>query len=345
MKISNTFLFWVLQLIGWGTPIIINASAKYSSPKLSNIYVTAETLILIISGIIASSLLRVFLKRNITFNKFNRKEWKFIIIGYIGASLLFSSLMFLAIPVGNLLNKTEITLSSLLIISSIVNAFVFMFFWLVLYLSIKLTRQYRSNQIKNLQLETALKDSELNTLKGQINPHFMFNSLNNIRGLMLEDVEKSRDMITRLSEMLRYSLTKNKIDTIALKEELEMVDNYIELSKIQFEDRLQYSFNIDGTLLNVEIPPMVVQMLIENAIKHGISSLRQGGSIHLSITELQKQLIIIVSNSGVLTKNSSSTHVGIQNIKKRLALLYKEKASFNLKAENNTVIATIKLPL
>lgn len=345
MKISNTILFWVLQLLGWGAPIVINASAKYSSPKLNNIYVTAETLLLIISGIITSSLLRSYLKHNITFNTFNTKELKHIVIGYIGASLLFSSSMFLAIPLGNLLNETNITVSSLLVLSSIINAFIFMFFWLVLYLSIKLTRQYRSNQIKNLQLETALKDSELNTLKGQINPHFMFNSLNNIRGLMLEDVEKSRDMITRLSEMLRYSLTKNKVDTIALKEELEMVDNYIELSKIQFEDRLQYSAKVDDTLLHVEIPPMIIQMLIENAIKHGISSLRQGGSINLSISERQKQLIIVVSNSGTLTENNTSTHVGIQNIKKRLALLYKANASFNLKAENNTVIATIKLPL
>ncbi len=173
----------------------------------------------------------------------------------------------------------------------------------------------------------------------------MFNSLNNIRGLMLEDVEKSRDMITRLSEMLRYSLTKNKIDTIVLKEELEMVDNYIELSKIQFEDRLRFSSQVDEKLLNVEIPPMIIQMLVENAIKHGISNLRNGGNISLSISESKKQLIIKVSNSGVLTESKSTTKVGLDNIKKRLALLYKDEASFFLKAEDNTVIATIKLPL
>ena len=345
MKISNTILFWILQCIGWGIPVIINASVKYGNDKLNNTYVTLETLLLITSGIIASTALRVYLKRNISFNKFNTKEWKHIIIGYITASILFSAFMFLAIPLSNVLNDAPKPISTLAIISSVVNAFIFIFFWLILYFSIKLTRQYRSNQIKNLQLEAELKDSELNTLKGQINPHFMFNSLNNIRGLMLEDVEKSRDMITRLSEMLRYSLTKNKVDTITLKEELDMVDNYIELSKIQFEDRLQFSSQVDDNLLAVDIPPMIIQMLIENAIKHGISNLREGGNIQLSISEAQKQLQIKVSNSGTLTENSTSTQVGLQNIKKRLALLYKNNASFNLKAENNTVIATIKLPL
>ena len=89
-----------------------------------------------------------------------------------------------------------------------------------------------------------LKQAQLNTLKGQINPHFMFNSLNNIRGLMLEDVERSREMLTKLSEMLRYSLTKASNNAIALSEELEMVENYIELSKIQFEDRPHYQESV-----------------------------------------------------------------------------------------------------
>jgi len=277
--------------------------------------------------------------------KFNKKEWVHILLGYFGASILYVSLLFLAIPLNNALNVASKPLSAIVFISSAINGFLFIFFWLTLYLSIKLTRQYRSNQIKNLQLETAVKDSELNTLKGQINPHFMFNSLNNIRGLMLEDVEKSRDMITRLSEMLRYSLTKDKVDTIALKEELEMVGNYIELSKIQLEDRLRFSSQIDEKLLNVEIPPMIIQMLIENAIKHGISNLRNGGNINLSVSESKRQLVITVSNSGLMTENKSTTKVGLDNIKKRLALLYEDEASFFLKAENNTVVATIKLPL
>ena len=97
--------------------------------------------------------------------------------------------------------------------------------WLVTYLVIKLLLKLNRDRIERLELNTTLKQAQLNTLKGQINPHFMFNSLNNIRGLMLEDVEKSREMLTKLSEILRYSLTKNNVDSIPVHEELEVVEN------------------------------------------------------------------------------------------------------------------------
>ena len=185
----------------------------------------------------------------------------------------------------------------------------------------------------------------MNTLKGQINPHFMFNSLNNIRGLMLEDVEKSRDMLTKLSEMLRYSLTKNSVDGIALAEELEMVDNYIALSKIQFEDRLEFHKSVAEDTLQQQIPPMIIQLLVENAAKHGISNLKNGGTIDLEVTKNTEQLNIQVKNTGKLQIAKNSTQVGLKNIKQRLKLLYGEKAAFSLKEVEDNVIANITIPL
>lgn len=345
MKLSNNILFWVLQLFGWGVPSTLNAFGKYFNGTLKTDYIIAESILFIVSGITYSTCLRYYLKKNITFNKFSNREWLKIILSYLFFSSLFFGSLLLAKPLFEQFHDKEYNFTKIVYGVTLLNAFLYIFFWLLSYLSIKVNRSYRKNKIETLKLETELKASELNTLKGQINPHFMFNSLNNIRGLMLEDVEKSREMITRLSEMLRYSLTKNKIDTIALKEELEMVNNYIELSKIQFENRLQFSSQVDNKLLNIEIPPMIIQMLIENAIKHGISNIREGGSVILSIIEAQKKVIIKVSNSGALTENKSTTKVGIENIKKRLVLLYKDQASFTLKTENNLVIATIKLPL
>src|SRR5690606_39358999 len=109
----------------------------------------------------------------------------------------------------------------------------------------------------------------IDTLKGHVKTHSMFNSLNNIRGLKLEEVERSREMLTKLSEILRYSLTKNKLNDIPVEEELEMVDHYIDLSKIQFEDRLKFTKRVDPDTLELDIPPMLIQLLVENAIKHG----------------------------------------------------------------------------
>lgn len=228
--------------------------------------------------------------------------------------------------------------------TNIFNWFIW-FIWFVAITGFDLYRQVKQTKIKNAELQVNLKASQLNTLKGQINPHFMFNSLNNIRGLMLEDVDKARNMLTSLSETLRYSLTKSNTDSIALEDELEMVENYIEISKIQFEDRLQFETNIDKNTLNTQIPPMIIQMLIENAIKHGISNLKSGGKVNLEAGIKDDQLQIEVANTGTLKQNKNSTQVGLENIKKRLELLYGEAAMFSLKEIENQVVATIKIPL
>jgi len=227
----------------------------------------------------------------------------------------------------------------------ILNYFIYFLVWTGFYVAIKGLMELNKGRETRLQLETTLKESQLNTLKGQINPHFMFNSLNNIRGLMLEDVDRARNMLTSLSETLRYSLTKSDANAIALEDELEMVKNYIEISKIQFEDRLQFHTNIEEPTLNILIPPMIIQMLIENAIKHGISNLKEGGKVSLTTKIKDNQLAIEVTNTGKLTQNEHSTQLGLKNIKQRLKLLYSDAATFHLSEIGDQVVATIKIPL
>jgi two-component system LytT family sensor kinase len=217
--------------------------------------------------------------------------------------------------------------------------------WFVCFTALNLFREVKETKLKNVELAATLKESQLNTLKGQINPHFMFNSLNNIRGLILEDTNKARKMLTSLSETLRYALTQSSINAIALEKELEIVEKYIEISKIQFEERLQFKRSIDASSLHIKIPPMLIQMLVENGIKHGISNLKNGGEITLITKIKEGNLFIKVTNSGSLRNKSESTELGLQNIKKRLHLLYGKEAFFNLKEEHNNVVATIKIPL
>jgi two-component system LytT family sensor kinase len=217
--------------------------------------------------------------------------------------------------------------------------------WFIIYLFIKVIDNLKNEKIERVEIEKNLKESQLNTLKGQINPHFMFNSLNNIRGLILENPAKSREMITRLSEMLRYSLTKSEVNTIALEEEIEMVENFIAISKIQLEDRLQFVSDIDEDSKRLQIPPMIIQMLIENAVKHGISQLKEGGVVHLNIKRENSVLHIEVNNTGLLSQEVSTTQVGLKNIQRRLRLLYGEIATFELYEIENEVIAKILIPI
>ena len=194
-------------------------------------------------------------------------------------------------------------------------------------------------------LEGSLKDARLNVLKGQINPHFMFNSMNNIRALMLEDVDKSRAMITSLSEMLRYSLNSSKREKVSLKEELEIVNHYIALAGIQLEDRLVFTLENQIEERQILIPPMIIQMLVENAIKHGIGKAKNGGKLAVKIAKEASNLLISVANDGRLSQEKSETGIGIENIKKRLELLYNSKANFTLEENNHMVTATITIPL
>ncbi|TCI85335.1 sensor histidine kinase [Tenacibaculum sp. M341] len=222
------------------------------------------------------------------------------------------------------------------------------FNWIVWFVSITaldLFEEVKASKIKNIALQATLKDAQLNTLKGQINPHFMFNSLNNIRGLMLEDVPKARYMLTTLSETLRYALTQNTTDAISLSAELDMVKKYVDLCKIQFEDRLEFTLNAEEATLSKEIPPMLLQILVENAIKHGIANLKSGGVVAIN-TEIEGgDLLIKVINSGKLIAPENTTQLGVNNVKQRLDLLYNNKASFTLKQIKEEVVATIKIPL
>jgi hypothetical protein len=345
-KKRNLF-FWILQLVGWGS---LNFSSFLFLQKMSTPFIIFSVISGLIAGVGATTLLRYYLRKRLTFESFDIKIFFKIVFATLVAAFIYGFSSYL---MGYCYGKLGPEISEIekeifkgfdsvwmLVFSSVFITTC----WLICYLVIKLLLKINRDRIERLELNTNLKQAQLNTLKGQINPHFMFNSLNNIRGLMLEDVEKSREMLTKLSEMLRYSLTKNNVNGIAVAEELEMVANYIALSKIQFEDRLQFEKNIEKDTLQFQIPPMIIQLLIENAAKHGISNLKEGGKIKLVIRKKEYGLQILVINSGKLEISKGSTQLGLKNIKQRLKLLYGDKATFSLDEISNEVVAEINIP-
>lgn len=351
MEINNrrrNQIFWTLQLLGWG---FVNSIAVIITKEISTNLAVYSAIMGVFIGIVSTSLLRWYLKRHVHFDSFvSRDLWKTFLAFILGAGLyglLNQFFSFLYGKYGPPLTEAEhlmfkaydnywlLVLNSLFLIGA----------WLVTYLVIKLLLKINRDRIERLELNSHLKQAQLNTLIGQVNPHFMFNSLNNIRGLMLEDVERSREMLTKLSEILRYSLTKNNLNNISMGEELEIVDNYIDLSKIQFEDRLQFVKKLGPGTHELGIPPMIIQLLVENAVKHGIANLKQGGHIVLTTENREGHLYIEVRNSGSLKIPGESTRLGLQNIEQRLKLLYGGQASFTLVEEQGDVVAQIKIPL
>jgi hypothetical protein len=218
------------------------------------------------------------------------------------------------------------------------NMLMAMLLWSALYFAITKVRQLR-------QTTALLHTTQLDALISQLNPHFLFNAINNIRALILEDPERARTMLATLSDMLRYNLNKEQGIKVPLAQELEIVHAYIALCSIQFEHRLRYVEQIDEDCQQALIPKLLIQLCVENAIKHGISSLPQGGEVRIRAQVQQQQLCIQISNAGQLQHSSQSTGVGLKNIRQRLQLLYQGAASLSLHQAEAEVIAEIYLPL
>lgn len=238
----------------------------------------------------------------------------------------------------------------IMVISFIANgilAFVLVMFWCLLYIAIMANRKIKESALRSLQLENSLKEARLNMLAGQINPHFLFNALNNIRFQIHENAAKADESIISLSEILRYSLGSSKKEKVTVREELEVVNRYLELMKNQMEDKLKYTIEVGEHCRGYLIPPMMIQMLTENAIKHGLDQRSGGGYLDIRCEERDASLCISVCNDKAddgRGDDESSSGIGLENIKKRLSLLYGGKAQFTMSISGQRVIATVCLP-
>ena len=220
--------------------------------------------------------------------------------------------------------------------------------WLLIYLVWHYVDKNRNDQLDKLRLEGMVKSLELKTIKSHINPHFIFNALNSIRALVDENPERARTAITELSNILRSSLRAEKEETVPLQQELDIVKDYLALEQMRFEERLKIEMDIDPDTLTQPIPPMMLQTLVENAIKHGISKDVKGGVIYISSYFVDNHHELIVKNTGNLqalnVKDSSG--FGIKSTQERLNLLYNKKASFEiLENGNNMVQSKIIMPV
>jgi len=235
------------------------------------------------------------------------------------------------------------------IVSFIISFGVYFISWSALYFAYQYLQRTREVEIEKWKLSASVKDAELSALKAQINPHFIFNSLNNIRSLVIEDSNRARDSITHLSDLLRFSIQFDQFEKVSLDKELAVVRDYLNLEAIQLEERLSYQFIVDGAVNEIEVPPMIIQTLVENAIKHSINELPEGGEIIIETILSHECLTIYVKNTGQLKMKTSNTDrrgIGINNSRERLRLLYGEKANLSVENLNEQMVcATIKIPL
>jgi sensor histidine kinase YesM len=342
--IKKDRLYWSLQIGGWtfyALVQIIGSRIAFGAEKINTnqiIFLAGEAM----TCLFLTHALREFINKWRWFNIGMSRLIPRVVLGVFTLAItLYWLRILISWPLG--LYKKEIAMDvSNMIGLTLVFAVIF-FIWSVLYFVYNYFERYN----KSLKLEASVKEIELSNLKSQLNPHFIFNAMNSIRALIDENPEKSKQAVNQLSNILRSSLATGKKGLTRFEDELKIVRDYIGLEQIRFEERLKASFEIDDESLDFLVPPLMIQTLVENGIKHGISKLTEGGSIFLKTTVVNDRMKIQVRNSGVYINGErrNSGGLGLENTRQRLKLIYGEDASFRILAEkNNFVIAEIEIP-
>lgn len=218
--------------------------------------------------------------------------------------------------------------------------------WIVLYFSITGLRDRRLVELRQSELSRALQVAELRLLKSQLNPHFLFNCLNSVRALIADDPAGAQKAVTQLARILRYTLSAGQEEVVTLERELETVADYLELESLRHGERLRIERAIAIEAHGMHIPVMLLQTVVENAIKHGIAELPQGGTLRISATVHERALVIEVQNTRPdLPHRPPSQGVGLRNAAERLRLLFGADAVLDLDLSRADVaLARIRIP-
>ena len=217
------------------------------------------------------------------------------------------------------------------------------------YYIIRYIETIKQNEQDKTNLAIANNQMQMALLKSQINPHFLFNTLNSISTLMGVDKIKARQMMSMLSEVIRYALDSNDEPSISLSEEISFIRNYMSIQQVRFGERLNYKEEIEQECLGVELPPMVLQPLVENSVKHGISPKEEGGTVTLSIFHKDDQVQFEIKDDGVGINNNSeyetsNSGVGLKNSNERLINMFNYKSRLKTSATENGYSVKFEIP-
>jgi hypothetical protein len=215
--------------------------------------------------------------------------------------------------------------------------------WQAIYFAVHFVRRARTAEIEKWQLKTEAQTAELRFLKAQLNPHFLFNALNSLRGLIAEDPARAQTMVTQLSALMRHSLSGAQ-GTVPLERELEVVNDYLALESIRLEDRLRVRLDIEPASLAVRVPPMLVQGLVENGIKHGIALLPRGGELCIAAKITDATLDLRITSPSAPVRAPSEGGLGLVNARERLRLLFGERALLDLERGSESTSAHVLIP-
>jgi len=341
----STLLYWATQLVAWsGYVLLLGLPAWLEGGPNARFGPVAAGMVAI--GIASSHVMR---------SRF--KEWHWLdkplgalVLRMVLGSLVLGALAGLAQAAAHdaafpeaepLIGGSGRHLAEVLL-SWVVQLFV----WSVAYVAYHYTVSSRLEKMRALRLEAANREGQLAILRSQLNPHFMFNALNGIRSLIDEDPRRAKESITRLSAILRNAMSTVRRRTVPLGEEIDTVRAYLDLESMRFEERLNVKFDLDPALERSQVPPMMLQTLVENAVRHGIAKSKAGGEVAISARPEEGGMLLAVANTGNFNADGGTEGgLGLRNTRERLAYIYAGKASMHVRNEAGMVVCELHLPL
>lgn len=326
--------FWVFQILGWSAWVlmlvardIIFVPPEYIVPRALIFSASAAAGIVLTWGL--RSLYKLVWERGLIV------RFLTVWLGSLLAAMIWQAFRnYIALlPFGETMDLSNTSAEDLLDGTAFI-AYPLMLSWSALYFIFKYNSLFQAEKEKSLRSEALAHEAQLLMLRYQLNPHFLFNTLNAISTLVLAEAnDRANEMLTKLSKFLRYSLDHSPLDRVSLSHELETSKLYLDIEKVRFGERLQLEFAIDSDTQDALVPTMLLQPIIENSIKHGISKVESGGTIAIRARRDGQQLIIEVSDDGpglasrdTLDADSAlSNGVGVSNIRNRLREIYNDQ--------------------
>lgn len=336
--------FWLLQVLGWFPYLLLQLLFRVEDPPnfpFEHLLFAASLTLLALPG---SLVLRAVYRTRSAWPG-GELKWLALVVGVSLAvalgvdlghhSLLWSlaSLRKAFVPLAE--DQPLFARAPLLFITYVT--------WSLLYLALSRQERLARAELSRQELAVALREAELQSLLAQLSPHFLFNAINNIRALILKDAESAREMLGTFADLLRYQIDSNKAALVTVADELTVVHAYVALMRLQLGKRLQYDERIHSASLSRMTPKLSLQLLVENAVKHGLSRTSSPGVLRLEIDAGEGHLRMVVSNSGRLGDTPPESGLGLLNLKKRLALAYGDAARFSLLQEGEWVVARINI--
>jgi Histidine kinase len=347
---SSPRVYWTTQILGWGLYGGIQSFGAITYVGATALRAGLEALALYGAGLFLTHGLRRFMRQR----HWDVLRWPALTLRIFLAGLTFGAVIGFAehfTVLGKLRELETVggpsTPTLVVVALRVVNWSAIFWSWCALYFVILTARRRRWAELRQSELARALQLAELRLLKSQLNPHFLFNSLNSVRALIAVDVPRAQKAVTQLARTLRYTLSAGQEELVSLQEELTIVEDYLGLESLRLGERLRIDWQFAEETKAVRIPVMLLQTVVENAIKHGIAELPQGGTLRIAGELRHGALLLEVENPRpVSVARPAGEGVGLRNAAERLRLLFGPEAQLNLDLSvASRAIARIRIPV